>query len=196
MLSLKRAPWQMSGSSDHASLKSGDRLVLTKLFAFTYLKHRKYIFDLRQTVLEVFTNNPFLNPGRPQRDPPEITLRPRNQAVKAGGITSFYCIARGDPIPVIQWRKNGKRVSGTQSRYMVQEFPPGGSLLRIEPVRHARDDAVYECVAENGVGDAVSAEASLTVYEEHSSISSSPPPSPPSPPPYWRPPPLTFPFPS
>ncbi|XP_026680374.1 tyrosine-protein phosphatase Lar-like [Diaphorina citri] len=48
---------------------------------------------------------------------------------------------------------------------MVQEFPPGGSLLRIEPVRHARDDAVYECVAENGVGDAVSAEASLTVYE-------------------------------
>ncbi|KAI5696940.1 hypothetical protein M8J75_002615 [Diaphorina citri] len=98
-------------------------------------------------------------------DPPEITLRPRNQAVKAGGITSFYCIARGDPIPVIQWRKNGKRVSGTQSRYMVQEFPPGGSLLRIEPVRHARDDAVYECVAENGVGDAVSAEASLTVYE-------------------------------
>uniref|UniRef100_A0A8D8LSC0 protein-tyrosine-phosphatase n=1 Tax=Cacopsylla melanoneura TaxID=428564 RepID=A0A8D8LSC0_9HEMI len=99
-------------------------------------------------------------------DPPEITLRPRNQQVKAGGITSFYCIARGDPIPVIQWRKNGKRVSGTQSRYLVQEFPPGGSLLRIEPVRVARDDATYECVAENGVGDAVSAEASLTVYEE------------------------------
>uniref|UniRef100_A0A8D8WHP4 Tyrosine-protein phosphatase Lar n=1 Tax=Cacopsylla melanoneura TaxID=428564 RepID=A0A8D8WHP4_9HEMI len=98
-------------------------------------------------------------------DPPEITLRPRNQQVKAGGITSFYCIARGDPIPVIQWRKNGKRVSGTQSRYLVQEFPPGGSLLRIEPVRVARDDATYECVAENGVGDAVSAEASLTVYE-------------------------------
>lgn len=39
----------------------------------------------------------------------------------------------------------------------------GGALLRIEPVRAGRDDALYECVAENGVGDAVSAEASLNV---------------------------------
>lgn len=38
-------------------------------------------------------------------------------------------------------------------------------LLRIEPVRVDRDRATYECVAENGVGDAVSAEAVLTVYE-------------------------------
>jgi netrin-G3 ligand len=41
----------------------------------------------------------------------------------------------------------------------------GLSILRIEPIRAGRDDSVYECVAENGVGDAVSAEASLTVYE-------------------------------
>lgn len=41
----------------------------------------------------------------------------------------------------------------------------GISLLRIEPVRAGRDDAPYECIAENGVGDAVSAEATLTVYE-------------------------------
>ncbi|KAG8254769.1 hypothetical protein J6590_005333 [Homalodisca vitripennis] len=99
-------------------------------------------------------------------DPPEITLRPRNQQVKAGGIAAFYCAARGDPGPVILWRKNGKKVSGTQSRYLVQEFNQGSaSLLRIEPVRPNRDDATYECVAENGVGDAVSADAALTVYE-------------------------------
>lgn len=41
----------------------------------------------------------------------------------------------------------------------------GQSILRIEPVRAGRDDAPYECVAENGVGDAVSAEATLSVYE-------------------------------
>lgn len=41
----------------------------------------------------------------------------------------------------------------------------GISMLRIEPVRAGRDDAPYECIAENGVGDAVSAEAALTVYE-------------------------------
>lgn len=99
-------------------------------------------------------------------DPPEITLRPRNQQVKAGGIAAFYCAARGDPSPTIVWKKNGKRVSGTQSRYLVQEYAQGGaSLLRIEPVRAGRDDATYECVAENGNGDAVSADAVLTVYE-------------------------------
>lgn len=38
-------------------------------------------------------------------------------------------------------------------------------MLRIEPVRIDRDRATYECVAENGVGDAVSAEAELTIYE-------------------------------
>lgn len=40
-----------------------------------------------------------------------------------------------------------------------------GDLLRIEPVRAQRDDATYECVAENGVGDAVAAVATLTVFE-------------------------------
>jgi receptor-type tyrosine-protein phosphatase F len=55
-------------------------------------------------------------------------------------------------------------VSSTQSRYTVIE-QNGISLLRIEPVRAGRDDAPYECIAENGVGDAVSVEAALTVYE-------------------------------
>lgn len=54
---------------------------------------------------------------------------------------------------------------GTQSRYLVEEFGQDGALLRIEPVRTIRDDATYECVAENGVADAVSAEAVLTVFE-------------------------------
>lgn len=40
-----------------------------------------------------------------------------------------------------------------------------GALLRIEPVRPVRDNTMYECLAENGVGDAVSAEAQLRVYE-------------------------------
>lgn len=59
-------------------------------------------------------------------------------------------------------------ISGTQSRYQVKDFPDGGALLRIEPVKASRDDATYECVAENGVGDAVSAEATLVVFEGES----------------------------
>lgn len=90
--------------------------------------------------------------------------RPTNQGVRVGGVASFFCAARGDPQPSIVWRRNGKKVPGTQSRYSVTEFN-GLSILRIEPVRAGRDDAPYECVAENGVGDAVSAEATLTIYE-------------------------------
>ncbi|KAL0270993.1 UNVERIFIED_CONTAM: hypothetical protein PYX00_008242 [Menopon gallinae] len=99
------------------------------------------------------------------RSPPQITLRPRNQQVKDGGIAIFYCAASGDPQPELQWRKNGKKLPGTQSRYLVQNFPEGGTLLRIEPVRISRDSVVYECAAENGVGDAITAEASLKVYK-------------------------------
>lgn len=97
-------------------------------------------------------------------DPPEIVKRPDNLSVRVGGVASFFCSARGDPQPTIVWRKNGKKVPGTQSRYSVNELN-GVSILRIEPVRGGRDDAPYECVAENGVGDAVSAEATLTVHE-------------------------------
>lgn len=97
-------------------------------------------------------------------DPPEITKRPINQSVRVGGVATFFCAARGDPAPSIVWRKNSKKVSGTQSRYSVTQSN-GQSILRIEPVRAGRDDAPYECVAENGVGDAVTAETTLTVFE-------------------------------
>lgn len=60
---------------------------------------------------------------------------------------------------------NTPPLTGTQSRYTVLEQPGGISILRIEPVRAGRDDAPYECVAENGVGDAVAADATLTIYE-------------------------------
>ncbi|KAK9293588.1 hypothetical protein QLX08_011511 [Tetragonisca angustula] len=97
--------------------------------------------------------------------PPTILVRPQSQQVKAGGIASFYCTAEGAPPPQIHWRKNGKRVSQSQSRYLVHNYE-NGALLRIEPVRPIRDNTLYECLAENGVGDAVSAEAQLRVYEE------------------------------
>lgn len=58
-----------------------------------------------------------------------------------------------------------------QSRYQVfgmdSAAGPGakGAVLRIDLVRAVRDAATYECVAENGVGDAVTAIATLTVFE-------------------------------
>ncbi|KAM3960723.1 tyrosine-protein phosphatase Lar-like [Aphomia sociella] len=126
---------------------------------------------LHRTAALLFTCLLFFNPQVDAADPPEITIRPRNLQVRANGIAAFYCAARGDPIPNIQWRKNGKRVSNMQSRYQVSGMDAAagpaanGAVLRIEPVRATRDDATYECVAENGVGDAVTAIATLTVFE-------------------------------
>jgi hypothetical protein len=38
-------------------------------------------------------------------------------------------------------------------------------LLRIEPARKKREESDFECVAENGVGDPVTAKAKLEVYD-------------------------------
>ncbi|KAA0202097.1 hypothetical protein HAZT_HAZT003099 [Hyalella azteca] len=43
---------------------------------------------------------------------------------------------------------------------------PGGSILRIEPVKYQRDNATYECVAENTAGDTISAKATLEVFSD------------------------------
>ncbi|XP_055931729.1 tyrosine-protein phosphatase Lar-like isoform X6 [Argiope bruennichi] len=96
-------------------------------------------------------------------DPPRIETAPRNQTVLNNGVASFVCAAVGNPKPQIEWRKNGKRV--TTQRYTVQEMP-NGSVLRIDPVKAGRDDATYECMAENGVGEPVRALATLTVLAE------------------------------
>ncbi|GFQ81296.1 tyrosine-protein phosphatase Lar [Trichonephila clavata] len=96
-------------------------------------------------------------------DPPRIETVPRNQTVQNNGVASFVCTAVGNPKPLIEWRKNGKRVS-TQ-RYVIQDMP-SGSVLRIDPVKAGRDDATYECVAENGFGEPVRAIATLTVLTE------------------------------
>ena len=93
-------------------------------------------------------------------------MKPQSQQVRSSGSVVFYCGAVGDPSPSLFWRKNGKRLSETHSRYQMTNFTQLGiSLLRIESVRSNRDNASYECVAENGVGDAVTAEAVLTVYD-------------------------------
>ncbi|XP_032454535.1 tyrosine-protein phosphatase Lar isoform X4 [Nasonia vitripennis] len=98
--------------------------------------------------------------------PPRFIQKPQSQMVKNGGIASFFCSASGSPPPQIFWRKNNKKIMSTNqsNRFMVYPYE-NGTLLRIEPVRSNRDAIAYECLAENGVGDAVSATASLTIYE-------------------------------
>nr|XP_055072733.1 receptor-type tyrosine-protein phosphatase S-like isoform X23 [Misgurnus anguillicaudatus] len=96
--------------------------------------------------------------------PPKFLRTPNDQTGVQGGVASFICQATGDPRPKIVWNKKGKRVSN--QRFEVIEFDDGsGSVLRIQPLRTPRDEAIYECVASNSVGE-TSATTRLTVLRE------------------------------
>ena len=101
--------------------------------------------------------------GKIVADPPQIVERPKDLKVRVGSIATFYCRVTGDPAPQVHWRKNGKKVSPAHSRIVINSYG-GYAMLRIDPIRHQRDDATYECMAENGVGDPVAASANLTVF--------------------------------
>uniref|UniRef100_A0A8C1TNH4 protein-tyrosine-phosphatase n=1 Tax=Cyprinus carpio TaxID=7962 RepID=A0A8C1TNH4_CYPCA len=96
--------------------------------------------------------------------PPQFTRTPVDQIGVQGGVASFVCQATGDPQPRITWSRKGKKV--TNQRFEVIEFEDGsGSVLRVQPLRTPRDEAVYECVASNEAGE-ISASTRLSVLRE------------------------------
>ncbi|XP_030003003.1 protein tyrosine phosphatase receptor type Db isoform X9 [Sphaeramia orbicularis] len=96
--------------------------------------------------------------------PPRFTRTPEDQTGVQGGVASFVCQASGDPQPKIVWNKKGKKVSS--QRFEVIEFDDGsGSVLRIQPLRTPRDEAVYECHASNSAGE-ITASTRLSVLRE------------------------------
>uniref|UniRef100_A0A3P9P415 Receptor-type tyrosine-protein phosphatase delta n=1 Tax=Poecilia reticulata TaxID=8081 RepID=A0A3P9P415_POERE len=98
------------------------------------------------------------------RTPPRFTRTPQNQTGVQGGVASFVCQATGDPQPKIIWNKKGKKV--TNQRFEVIEFDDGsGSVLRIQPLRTPRDEAIYECHASNTAGE-LTATTRLSVLRE------------------------------
>ncbi|XP_072430631.1 protein tyrosine phosphatase receptor type Fa isoform X17 [Chiloscyllium punctatum] len=95
---------------------------------------------------------------------PSFTRIPVDQIGISGGVASFVCQAVAEPKPRITWMKKGKKVSS--QRFEVIEFDDGtGSVLRIQPLRAPRDEAIYECTAANSVGD-ITTSAKLTVLAE------------------------------
>uniref|UniRef100_A0A8C3B2R8 Receptor-type tyrosine-protein phosphatase F n=1 Tax=Cyclopterus lumpus TaxID=8103 RepID=A0A8C3B2R8_CYCLU len=96
---------------------------------------------------------------------PSFVKSPEDQTGISGGVASFVCQATGEPKPRITWMKKGKKVSS--QRFEVIEFDDGsGSVLRIQPLRTHRDEAIYECTATNSDGE-ISTSAKLTVLEEN-----------------------------
>lgn len=98
---------------------------------------------------------------------PKITVAPTDKKVMENGPVTLYCRASGHPPPDIFWRRAGRRITGNHERYTVVTVQQGGAaVLRIEPAKPRRDDSVFECVAENGVGDPATASANVEVYPE------------------------------
>ncbi|XP_061879856.1 receptor-type tyrosine-protein phosphatase F isoform X12 [Entelurus aequoreus] len=96
---------------------------------------------------------------------PTFVISPEDQTGISGGVASFVCQATGEPKPRITWMKKGKKVSS--QRFEVIEFDDGsGSVLRIQPLRTHRDEAIYECTAANSAGE-INTSAKLTVFEEN-----------------------------
>ncbi|KAM7394177.1 hypothetical protein PAMP_020991 [Pampus punctatissimus] len=104
--------------------------------------------------------------------PPRFTRTPEDQTGVQGGVASFVCQASGDPQPKIVWNKKGKKVSNQRFEALssklpsVIEFDDGsGSVLRIQPLRTPRDEAIYECHASNSAGE-ITASTRLSVLRE------------------------------
>ncbi|XP_042154288.1 receptor-type tyrosine-protein phosphatase delta isoform X31 [Oncorhynchus tshawytscha] len=97
--------------------------------------------------------------------PPKFLRTPNDQTGVQGGVASFICQATGDPRPKIVWNKKGKKVSNQRFEVVIEFDDGSGSVLRIQPLRTPRDEAIYECVASNTVGE-LSATTRLTVLRE------------------------------
>ncbi|EHH59099.1 hypothetical protein EGM_09128 [Macaca fascicularis] len=94
-------------------------------------------------------------------EPPRFIKEPKDQIGVSGGVASFVCQATGDPKPRVTWNKKGKKVNS--QRFETIEFDESaGAVLRIQPLRTPRDENVYECVAQNSVGE-ITVHAKLTV---------------------------------
>ncbi|KAM8927633.1 cell adhesion molecule-related/down-regulated by oncogenes [Pelodytes ibericus] len=82
-------------------------------------------------------------------EPPSVTRGPENQSAPVSGTVRFICELRGNPPPNITWVHNGALIPPS-ARYQAS-----GNKLRITNV-NAEDSGIYQCVAENGVGVALS----------------------------------------
>ncbi|KAL2090224.1 hypothetical protein ACEWY4_014912 [Coilia grayii] len=95
---------------------------------------------------------------------PIFTKVPMDLTGVSGGAVSFVCQATGDPKPKVTWNKKGKRVNSPRVESI--EFDEGaGAVLRIQPLRAPRDENIYECVAENIVGE-ITTSAKLSIIRE------------------------------
>lgn len=94
--------------------------------------------------------------------PPLITEEPPKMlAFKEHESIEMPCVATGQPEPVYKWQMNGKDFdpSGNAGRIAIQ--PGVGTLIFADPIE--RDQGIYQCLAENTAGVAVTIKVDLRI---------------------------------
>nr|XP_015193162.1 PREDICTED: roundabout homolog 3 isoform X3 [Lepisosteus oculatus]XP_015193163.1 PREDICTED: roundabout homolog 3 isoform X3 [Lepisosteus oculatus] len=106
------------------------------------------------------------------RVPPIIRQGPANQTLALGATAQLQCHVMGNPLPSIQWEKDGQRILGNDARISLME----NGTLQITLLQET-DSGVYTCIASSASGE-TSWSGILTVQE--SGAPSAPQPSEPS----------------
>ena len=87
---------------------------------------------------------------------PSFTITPSDQIVTEKEQITFTCTASGNPVPNLTWIKDGKTVGK-------------GDKLSFEARRN--HSGIYWCSADNGIGKAINASASLDVKRKFRNVS-------------------------
>ncbi|XP_034034778.1 roundabout homolog 3 isoform X2 [Thalassophryne amazonica] len=93
------------------------------------------------------------------RVPPIIRQGPANHTLPPGSTVQLHCHILGNPVPSIQWEKDGQRILGNDGRVSLME---NGTFQMIN--LQETDSGVYTCVASSSSGE-TSWSGVLTVKE-------------------------------
>ncbi|XP_031727452.1 roundabout homolog 3 [Anarrhichthys ocellatus] len=93
------------------------------------------------------------------RLPPIIRQGPANHTLAPGSTTQLHCHIMGNPIPSIQWEKDGQRILGNDGRISLME----NGTFQITNLQET-DSGVYTCLASSSSGE-TSWSGVLTVKE-------------------------------
>ncbi|XP_071397088.1 cell adhesion molecule-related/down-regulated by oncogenes [Centroberyx affinis] len=94
-------------------------------------------------------------------EPVSVVRGLTDQAVSPGSSAHFTCVARGNPSPNVTWLLNADPITPSH------RFQLSGSSLVITDVT-PRDEGVYQCLLDNGIGSAQSSGVLTTQSEPQS----------------------------
>lgn len=93
------------------------------------------------------------------RVPPIIRQGPANHTLSPGSTAQLHCHIMGNPLPSIQWEKDGQRILGNDGRVSLMD----NGTFQITDLQET-DSGVYTCVASSSSGE-TSWSGVLTVKE-------------------------------